>query len=130
MGFGMPAAYAAKLVHTDRAVLGIVGDGCFQMTVGELTTAKRLNLAVPIVVLNDGWLGLMKVKQERREYDLHGVRLGEPPPSPPHYFGVPCRSARDVEELRRAVDWGLSLNGPSVIEAFVDVSPYSKTVFD
>jgi acetolactate synthase-1/2/3 large subunit len=130
MGFGMPAAYAAKLVHPDRAVLGIVGDGCFQMTVGELPTARRLNLAVPIVVLNDGWLGLMKVKQERRAYGLHGINLGEPPPSPPHYFGVPCRSARTADELRRAVEWGLRLDGPSVIEAFVDVDPYSQTVFD
>ncbi len=130
MGFGMPAAYAAKLVHPDRAVVGMVGDGCFQMTVGELATAKRLDLAVPIVVLNDGWLGLMKVKQERRAYGLHGSYLGEPSPTPPHYFGVPCRSARDLTELRAAIEWGLKLGGPSVIEAFVDVAPYSQTVFD
>ena len=130
MGFGMPAAYAAKLVHPDRLVVGVVGDGCFQMTAGELATARRLNLAVPIVVLNDGWLGLIKVKQERKAYGLSGVYLGDPPPSPPHYFGVPCRPARDADELSRALDWGLNLDGPSVIEAFVDVEPYSQTVYD
>ena len=73
MGYGMPAAYAAKLVHPDRAVVGVVGDGCFQMTAGELALARRLNLAVPVIVLNDGWLGLMKVKQEKRKYPLSGV---------------------------------------------------------
>jgi acetolactate synthase-1/2/3 large subunit len=130
MGYGMPAAYAAKLVHPDREVVGMIGDGCFQMTVGELALARRLNLAVPIIVLNDGWLGLMKVKQERNRYPLSGVELGAPPPSPPHYFGVPCRSARDPGELRDALEWGFNLGGPSVIEAFVDPEPYSLTVYD
>ena len=63
------------------------------MTAGELSLARRLNLEVPVVVLNDGWLGLMKVKQERRNLPLSGVELGRPPESPPHYFGVPCRGA-------------------------------------
>ena len=99
MGFGMPAAYAAKLVHPERTVVGLVGDGCFAMTAGELTMARRLNLNVPIVVLNDGWLSLIKVKQQRRELGINGVRLGEPPPSPAHYFGVPVRGARDAGSL-------------------------------
>lgn len=130
MGYGMPAAYAAKLVHPDRAVVAVVGDGGFQMTVGELALARRLNLRVPIVVLNDGWLALMKVKQERQGYGPSGIRLGEPAPSPPHYFGVPCRAAKSPAELSAAIDWGLNLDGPSVIEAFIDAEPYSQTVFD
>jgi acetolactate synthase-1/2/3 large subunit len=130
MGYGIPAAYAAKLVHPERSVVGVVGDGCFQMTAGELALGRRLNLAVPIVVLNDGWLTLLKVKQERKGYELSGVRLGEPPESPPHYFGVPCRSARGEEELSAALEWGLNLDGPSVIEAFTDAAPYSLTVYD
>ena len=130
MGFGMPAAYAAKMVHPDRAVVGVVGDGCFQMTAGELALARRRNLAVPIIVLNDGWLGLMKVKQERREFPLSGVELGARVNPPPHYFGVPCRSATSIEEVESAIRWGLNRSGPSVIEAFIDVEPYSVTVFD
>ena len=130
MGYGMPAAFAAKLLTPDRAVVAVVGDGCFQMTVGELALARRLNLAVPTIVLNDGWLGLMKVKQERKSYPLSGVHLGAPPESPPHYFGVPCRPAKTAEEFRQALDWSFALGGPSVIEAFIDVEAYSGTVFD
>jgi acetolactate synthase-1/2/3 large subunit len=130
MGYGMPAAYAAKLVFPERAVVCVVGDGGFQMTAGELALARRLRLAVPIVVLNDGWLGLMKVKQERKNYRLSGVHLGDPVDSPPHYFGVPCRPAKDPEAFSGALDWAFSLAGPSVIEAFIDVEPYSQTVFD
>jgi acetolactate synthase-1/2/3 large subunit len=130
MGYGMPAAFAAKLVFPDRRIVTIVGDGGFQMTVGELALARRLNLAVPTIVLNDGWLGLMKVKQERKSYQLSGVHLGEPVESPPHYFGVPCRPAKDVKAFEDALDWAFGLTGPSVIEAFIDVEPYSQTVFD
>jgi acetolactate synthase-1/2/3 large subunit len=130
MGYGMPAAYAAKLAHPDRAVVCVVGDGGFQMTAGELALARRLNLAVPVIVLNDGWLGLMKVKQERRNYPLSGVHLGTPPASPAHYFGVPCRPTKSAEEFRNVLDWALALGGPCVIEAFVDAESYSVTVFD
>jgi acetolactate synthase-1/2/3 large subunit len=130
MGYGMPAGYAAKLVFPNRPVVCIVGDGGFQMTAGELALARRLNLPMPLIVLNDGWLGLMKVKQERKDYPLSGVRLGEPPDSPPHYFGVPCRSAKTRQELCDALDWAFTLGGPSVIEAFISVESYSSTVFD
>ena len=130
MGYGMPAAYAAKLVHPERTVVGVIGDGCFQMTVGELATARRLGLAVPIVVLNDGWLGLMKVKQERSDYPSSGAFLGEQTEPPTNYFGVPVRSVSDLSGLNDALRWALSLGGPSVIEAFIDVEPYSQTVFD
>ena len=130
MGYGMPAAYAAKLAYPDRTVVGVVGDGCFQMTVGELATARRLGLRVPIVVLNDGWLGLMKVKQERIGYPSSAAVLGEQVDPPAHYFGVPVRAVYDEAGLGEAVRWALALDGPSVIEAFIDVEPYSTTVFD
>jgi acetolactate synthase I/II/III large subunit len=130
MGYGMPAAFAAKLVFPERRVVAVVGDGGFQMTVGELALARRLNLAVPTIVLNDGWLGLMKVKQERKGYNLSGVYLGKPVESPPHYFGVACRPAKNPQEFSDALDWAFGLTGPSVIEAFIDVASYSQTVFD
>jgi acetolactate synthase-1/2/3 large subunit len=130
MGYGMPAAYAAKLVFPERRVVAIVGDGGFQMTAGELSMARRVSLAVPTIVLNDGWLGLMKIKQERRNYPLSGVRLGDPPDSPPHYFGVPCRGATNAEELRAALEWTTTVDGPTVVEAFIDAEAYSSTVFD
>jgi acetolactate synthase-1/2/3 large subunit len=130
MGYGMPAAFAAKLVCAEKSIACVVGDGGFQMTAGELALARRLNLAVPTIVLNDGWLGLMKVKQERKNYPLSGVRLGAPPESPPHYFGVPCRPAKTALEFRDALHWAFGQNGPSVVEAFVDVAAYSETVFD
>src|SRR5438876_12400511 len=66
MGFGLPAAIAAKLARPQRPVVALIGDGCFQMTRGEVAVARRLGLSLPIVVLDDGWLSLIQVKQVRR----------------------------------------------------------------
>jgi acetolactate synthase-1/2/3 large subunit len=130
MGYGIPGAIAAKLVHPDKAVVGVVGDGCFQMTVGELNVARRLNLHLPIIVLNDGWLGLIKLKQQGKGFGLDGAFLGNPPTSPPDYFGVPCRAVTDEASLQDALEWGMGLDGPSVIEVFIDPESYTSTVYD
>jgi acetolactate synthase-1/2/3 large subunit len=67
MGFGIPAAIAAKLIQPERPVVACVGDGGFLMMVGEINTAVRLQLPVVFVVLRDRFLSLIKVKQSRKE---------------------------------------------------------------
>jgi acetolactate synthase-1/2/3 large subunit len=132
MGFGLPAAIAAKLARRDLPVVCIVGDGCFQMTCGEVAVARRERLAIPFVVLNDGWLSLIKVKQERRGIERYGTALSSfeyvEPPS--HYFGVPAVAANDEESLAREIARALQADGPTIIEARVDPAEYSQTVYD
>lgn len=132
MGFGLPAAIAAKLARPEAPVVCMLGDGCFQMTCGELATARRLGLPLPVVVLDDRWLGLIKVKQERRQLPLYGTELqaDEYRDPPAHYFGVPAVGARDPEGLRTALLAALGAPGPTVIEAVVDAGHYSDTVYD
>ena len=132
MGFGLPAAIAAKLARPDLPVVCLIGDGCFQMTCGEVATAKRLGLTLPIVVLDDRWLALIKVKQIRRQFPLYGTELqAEEYREPPaHYFGVPARGVRDAEALETAVREALAAEGPTVIEAVVDLEHYIDTVYD
>ncbi|HUB94524.1 MAG TPA: thiamine pyrophosphate-binding protein [Stellaceae bacterium] len=129
MGFGLPAAIAAKLARPDLAVVAVIGDGCFQMTCGEVAAAARLGLSLPIVVLDDRWLALIKVKQERRAYPYIGTELPLAPP-PAHYFGVPAIPATNAGELEAALRRALAANHPTVIEAAVDPSHYSETVYD
>jgi acetolactate synthase I/II/III large subunit len=132
MGFGLPAAIAAKLAAPDRPVVALLGDGCFQMTCGEVAVAKRMGLSLPIVVLDDRWLALIKVKQQRRNLALHGTELqSEPYGSPPaHYFGVPAVGVTTPEALAEALRGALASSGPTVIEAVVDPSHYTETVYD
>jgi acetolactate synthase-1/2/3 large subunit len=132
MGFGLPAAISAKLARPDLPVVCLIGDGCFQMTCGEVAVAKRLGLALPIVVLDDRWLALIKVKQLRRQFPYYGTELqaedyGEPPA---HYFGVPAVGVRSTAALETAVRRALAAKRPTVIEAVVDSEHYIDTVYD
>jgi acetolactate synthase-1/2/3 large subunit len=132
MGFGLPAAIAAKLARPDLPVVCLLGDGCFQMTCGEVATAKRLGITLPVVVLDDRWLALIKVKQMRRQYPLYGTELQtEDYRDPPaHYFGVPALAANSSDALESAVGKALAATGPTVIEAVVDSEHYIDTVYD
>jgi acetolactate synthase-1/2/3 large subunit len=132
MGFGLPGAIAAKLARPDLPVVCLIGDGCFQMTCGEVATAKRLGIALPIVVLDDRWLALIKVKQIRRQFPLYGTELqAEDYREPPaHYFGVPAVAANSPDALEQAVKQALTAKGPTVIEAVVDSEHYLETVYD
>jgi acetolactate synthase I/II/III large subunit len=132
MGFGLPGAIAAKLARPDLPVVCLIGDGCFQMTCGEVATAKRLGLTLPIVVLDDRWLALIKVKQLRRQFPFYGTELQaedyREPPS--HYFGVPALGVKSADALEIAVKTALKAQGPTVIEAVVDSEHYVETVYD
>jgi acetolactate synthase-1/2/3 large subunit len=132
MGFGLPGAIAAKLARPDLPVVCLIGDGCFQMTCGEVAVAKRMGIALPIVVLDDKWLALIKVKQIRRQFPLYGTDLQEEDYTEPpqHYFGVPAVGARSPEALETAVKTALKAKGPTVIEAVVDSDHYVETVYD
>ncbi len=132
MGFGIPAAIAAKLAYPERPVVAIVGDGCFQMTCGEVAVARRLGLALPIVVLDDAWLSLIQVKQLRRKLEVYGTETGRDDAldTPAHYFGVPAVGVRSVEGLKKALENALAVDRPTVIEARVDPAHYLDTVYD
>ena len=66
MGYGVPAAIAAKLAHPDRTVIAFAGDGCFQMTGADLATAVQYGVAIVTIVVNNGSLGTIRMHQERR----------------------------------------------------------------
>jgi len=132
MGFGLPAAIAAKLARPDLPVVCLIGDGCFQMTCGEVATAKRLGITLPIVVLDDRWLALIRVKQIRRQLPIYGtdVQTEDYRDPPAHYFGVPAVGVRSAQALEAAVKAALAAKGPTVIEAVVDSEHYVDTVYD
>ena len=64
MGFGLPAAIGAKMARPDAEVWAIVGDGGFQMTQAELSTAAQEGVKVNVAVINNGYLGMVRQWQE------------------------------------------------------------------
>ena len=79
MGYGTPAAVAAKLVYPQRTVVCFAGDGCFLMNGQELATAVQYQLAVIFIVVNNGMYGTIRMHQER-EFPgrVHGTALVNP----------------------------------------------------
>ena len=102
------------------------------MTCGELATAKRLGLNLPVVVLDDRWLALIRIKQMRRQFGIYGTELQEEKyrDPPEHYFGVPAFGVSDPKNLEKKIKEALKAKHPTVIEALVNSDHYLETVFD
>ena len=124
MGFGIPAAIGAKAGRPGAKVVCVDGDGCFQMTAQELTTAVLDDLPVVVVLVNNGYLGMVTQWQDmffdgrRSHVDLSGgvpdyVKLAEA------YGGVGMLVLRE-EELEPALREALALDRTVVIDCRVD----------
>lgn len=64
MGFGLPAAIGAQLACPDKLVVDVAGDGSIQMNIQEMATAVQCGLAVKVVILNNGYLGMVRQWQQ------------------------------------------------------------------
>ncbi|HZW31732.1 MAG TPA: thiamine pyrophosphate-binding protein [Isosphaeraceae bacterium] len=126
MGAGLPGALAARLWWPKRPVVAIIGDGGFGMYLGELETAVRLGVALPIVVLVDGSLSLIKLGQLQRGYLPSGVDFGCPRLAEiARGFGAVGVRVETAEAVRAAMEQALGHSGITVIEAIVDAGAYS-----
>ena len=122
MGFGLPAAIGAQMAFRDSLVVAIVGDGGFQMTNQELSTAFQYDLPVKVLIMNNGYLGMVRQWQEMfydraySEVDISVapdfVRLAEA-------YGVGAFRARHPDELSEVLAAGLAYKGPAVIDVVV-----------
>lgn len=78
MGAGLPSAMAAKLVHPDKPVITVCGDGGFMMNSQELETAVRLSLHIVVIILRDDAYGMIKWKQANMDFANFGLDYGNP----------------------------------------------------
>ena len=121
MGISLPGAIAAKLVHPDRKVVALCGDGGFLMNSQELETAKRIGANVTVVVWRDDGYGLIDWKQRNEFGRPFGVEFGNPDfVAFARSFGIagfrPESAADLLPTLRRALD----VEGPSLVEIPID----------
>jgi acetolactate synthase-1/2/3 large subunit len=129
MGFGIPAAIAAKLMRPQQSVFAVVGDGGFLMTAGELATAIRYNVKIVVLVLTDNDLALIRIKQEKKGKPIYGTPIRNAGTiGGPDIFGVPVRSAADAATLRKDLEWAFAVEGPAIVEALVDSREYDSVV--
>jgi acetolactate synthase-1/2/3 large subunit len=122
MGYGLPAAIAAGLVHRDRAVVALVGDGGMGMTLGELETAVRMGLRTIVLVFDNQRFGMIRAYQDRREgATTAGTDLG------PVDFAAAARAlgargvaVADDSAFEPALRQALASDRPTVIHLTVD----------
>ena len=129
MGFGVPAAIAAKLCRPDKKVACVTGDGSFLMMAGELAVARRRKLAIVFIVLADQSLELIRLKQERKGFAPYSTELhADECPTPNYVFGVPVLRADDASQYRSALVEAFATDGPVVVEAHIDGSEYGDLI--
>jgi len=122
MGFGLPAAIGAQLACPNELVVAVVGDGGFQMTNQELATAVQYELPVKIVVMNNGYLGMVRQWQEMfydRTYSEVDISVAPDFVKLAEAYGAAGFRAERPEELPHALAAALSHKGVAVIDVAV-----------
>lgn len=122
MGYGLPAAIAAKAVHPERTVVCLAGDGDFLMTGQELATAVQEQLAVVVLVVNNGSYGTIRMHQERH-YPGRVVATDLRNPDFVAYakaFGAHGALVERSEDVAAALDEALACGGPALVELRVE----------
>jgi acetolactate synthase I/II/III large subunit len=122
MGYGLPAAIAAKLARPRREVVAFAGDGCFLMTGQELATAVQYGLRLTVLVVNNGMYGTIRMHQER-EHPGRVIGTGLRNPDFAAYaraFGAFGARAATAAEFRDAFGEATAQDGPALIELMLD----------
>jgi acetolactate synthase-1/2/3 large subunit len=122
MGFGLPAALAAKVVHPDRAVVAVAGDGDFLMCGQELATAVQHGLDVVVLVVNNGRYGTIRMHQERSYPGrVIATDLDNPDfPALAEAYGAAGETVTDTGDFPAALDRALEAGRPAVLALKVD----------
>jgi acetolactate synthase I/II/III large subunit len=123
MGAGLPSAMAAKLVHPERKVMAICGDGGFMMNSQELETAVRLGLDLVVVILNDSAYGMIKWKQQQMKLADFGLDFGNPDfVAYAAAYGAQGHRIERIDELAPRMQACLDAGGVHLIDVPVDYS--------
>ena len=122
MGYGLPAAVAAKLAHPDRPVVCFAGDGCFLMTGQELATAVQYELAIVVVVVDNGMYGTIRMHQEREHPGrVSGTELRNPDfAALARAYGAFGARVETTEEFAPAFAEAVAAGGPALLHLILD----------
>ena len=122
MGFAIPASFGAKVGAPDREVVGIIGDGCFQMTIQELGTIAQSGLAVKMIILNNNFLGMVRQWQQLFYDNRYSfVELQNPDfITIARGFGIDGHTCSERESLSDSLDKMLDSKKAYLLEVIVE----------
>jgi len=122
MGFALPAAFGAQVGASDRQVVAIIGDGCFQMTLQELGTIVQNKQPVKAIILNNNFLGMVRQWQQL----FHDRRYSFVELQNPNFimiaqgFGMDGHTCTERDNLSDSLDKMLAYKGPYLLEVIVE----------
>jgi acetolactate synthase-1/2/3 large subunit len=122
MGFGVPAAVGAKRLHPEKMVIAFAGDGCFLMNGQEFATAVQYDLAIVVVVIDNGMYGTIRMHQER-EYPgrVSGTQLRNPDfAAYARAFGGHGEAVTKTDEFMPAFERAVASGKPSILHVKID----------
>lgn len=124
MGYGFPAAIGAQVAFPDKLVIDIAGDGSIQMNIQELATAVQHNLPVKVVILNNGYLGMVRQWQELFHGKIYyASRLGDWNPDfvkLAEAYGAVGYRATKPEEVEPVLREGLKVPKPVLMDFWIE----------
>jgi acetolactate synthase-1/2/3 large subunit len=124
MGYGIPAAIGAKAARPEATVVCVDGDGCFQMTCQELATAVLEDLPVVIVLINNGYLGMVNQWQDMffdgRKSHVHLTHQVPDYARLADAYGALGLTVRSDEELRPALEEAVGSGRTVVVDVHCD----------
>jgi acetolactate synthase I/II/III large subunit len=122
MGYSLPAALGVQVAHPGESVWVVVGDGSFQMNLQELATVVQERLPIKIVIMDNGYLGMVRQWQEL----FHDARYIGTPISSPDFvqlagsYGIPGRCVRSTAELEEAFTTARETAGPYLLDCKIE----------
>ncbi|MBF7144862.1 MULTISPECIES: acetolactate synthase large subunit [Pseudomonas] len=123
MGAGLPSAMASHLVHPDRPVVAVCGDGGFMMNSQELETAVRLKMHITVIILRDDGYGMIRWKQSNMGFTDYGLDYGNPDfVMYAQSYGAKGHRVESAESFLPLLERCLSEPGVHVIDCPVDYS--------
>jgi acetolactate synthase-1/2/3 large subunit len=129
MGYGIPAAIAAKILAPEKPVIALAGDGCFLMTAQELATARQYGADVIYLVVNNGMLGTIRMHQERHHPDRK-IATDLFNPNFVTYaasFGIAGERVEKTADFPAALERAQTQKGGYLIELIVDPEALTPT---
>ena len=122
MGYGLPAAVAAKLNHRNREVICFAGDGCFQMTMQEFGTAAQYGANIVVIISNNGIYGTIRMHQEQHYPGrVSGTVMHNPQfAALAQSYGGHGEVVRQTDDFPAAFERARTSNLPAIIELITD----------
>lgn len=121
MGFGLPASVGAQLANPNSLVLNITGDGSFQMNLQELATCREHNIPVKIIIMNNGYLGMVRQMQDKIYNNRYQVEMINPDFTKiAEAYDLFAVRVTKAEELIPALEKIILHNGTAIIDIAID----------